>query len=260
VRLFFAISLIFVFSSLALGFGSKRSKYPEHFENRKWDASKPPVIEEPPLKNQKAIAAWGKAVNEPSPYCDSNQSWIASNGSRLEAVGVKEHNIEVRGAFLRFRTCLLPEPDRGIAAGQGWVEMSSWDSGLEARDRRVTRYVFGIEEDGQSITPFDFKIEPFNSAAKEGESWNASLTTKALFRGLVIQNDFPVKITWQKGTYRIITEQPQQLNFMNAAVESGFRQMMDLCNHHFLAAFAFVNFDLNMLPRHKIHSGKTKKK
>src|SRR5262245_657961 len=94
-------TLLFLVPAFVLAPTASAKKFPEHFENSKWDANKPPVVDEPPINGQLAMTAWNKALSTPSKYCDSKRSWIVSNGSRLEALGVKEHNIEVRGAFLR---------------------------------------------------------------------------------------------------------------------------------------------------------------
>lgn len=257
-----------VAATMATGFSGKRSGFPEQFENPKWDATKPPVIDEPPIEISKAAMAWDKAMKESSPFCDSKRSLIASNGSRLEAVGVKDKNIEVRGAFLRFRTCLLPEPEAGNARGQGWVELGSWDSGLAARDRRVTRYVFGVERDGQSIAPFDFEVTPWrlpppkqspDTPAPE-DSWDATLKARVTFRGLPVPVEFPVTVIRKNGVTRLFSKKDAQLSFMSEAVEKGFQEMMALCNHKFLATYSLVSFDLNLLPLHKIGTVKPKKK
>ncbi len=241
----------------ATSFAGGGKRFSEHYENKSWDANKPPVVDEPAINPKYAAGNWEKAMRAASTYCDSKRSLIASNGSRLEAVGVKEHNVEVRGAFLRFRTCLLPEPEKGKAAGIGWVDLTSWDSGLAARDRRVTRYVFGVETPDQSIAPFEFEVTPWKLPAvpvKPGtpvaaDTWNANAKAVVNFRGTPITVEFPVTVTNDGGKTHMLTNQPFRLDFMNELVESGFRQMMELCNHHFLAAFSLVNLDLNLVPR-----------
>jgi hypothetical protein len=252
--IFLVIATSFLMSSATITAFSSKAKFPDHYENQKWDASKPPVVDEPAVNLELANAAWQSATKQ---ACEGPRSWVSNSNGRLEASGVKEHNVEVRGGFHHFTICLKPEAENGVAHGRGWIDLSSWDSGLAARDRRVTRYVFGVEHPDQSMATFDFTIDHWRlpqPPVVEGQpqpldTWDATMKANIGFRGMQYTIETPTTVSTQGGnSVKLTTPKPLEFHFMQPVVEKGFEQMMALCNHHFLASYALVAFDLQLVP------------
>lgn len=231
----------------------------EHIENKQWDPARPPIVDEPQLDQKEADKLWKKVAKEKSAVCDSKRSWHAQPSSRLEATAVKEHNVDVRGGFTRFRICVLPKPEEGKAQGEGWIDLSSWDSGLAARDRRVSRYVFGTEKAGQALVHFTFQVDPWKlptvkenpNTPRPDDTWTATLNAEIQFRGMPIKASWPVTLVVKDGhPLQMTATNTSQLSFMQDSFLASFTEMMKLCNHHFLASFAKISFDLKLDKKH----------
>jgi hypothetical protein len=229
--------ILFLFFSLS-AFASSPT-LPDHIENLKWEATKVPVMDEPKPSEKFSLPEWEKIRKLKSPSCGKRPVWRVSEASQIEAIATKEKTVEVKGKFSRFWA--YAEESKETLTGNGYVDLTSWDSSLAARDYRVMKYVFGVEKKGASVLPFRFSL-PGGKALQNGES---KLRLQFNFRGTEFDQNLPVRLEKQKeGQWKIETLAPQRFTFLSKANLPFFAQLLELCNHQFLASFARIQLSL----------------
>ncbi len=226
-----------------LAFSSgKPDSVPEHFENKAYDVTKIPIPDEPELNLANATSEWeALGVVEP-PSCETQSVWKLVGKPDVSGTAIKEKLAPVQGRFTRVQAHLLGEPKGPVTKGMGYLDLSSWDSGNLPRDRRVARYVFGVEEKGVSALPFTFTLGEW----KDKGSWETTLKLQFEMLGKAQSLDLPVKVDRKGDTVSIITTTPEKGRFTYATPEYTERimQLLDRCNHQFLASYADVTLHL----------------
>jgi hypothetical protein len=221
-------------------FATSPRTIPEHIENLKWEATKVPVLDESKPTEKFSVPAWEKVQKAKGPVCGKSPVWRVSPESQVEAIATKEKTINVKGKFSRFWA--FAEESNQTLTGNGFIDLTSWDSGLAPRDYRVIKYVFGAEKKGASVLPFRFVVARWNTLQESSES---SLQLQFTLRGTAIHQTLPVRIEKQKnGLWKIDTIAPKRFVFLSAANLPSFSQLLELCNHQFLASFADIQLSL----------------
>lgn len=224
---------------IALAAFASSPTIPDHVENLKWEATKVPVMDEPKPTQKFSGPEWEKIQKRKAPSCGKTPLWRVSQASQIEAVATKEKTVEVKGKFSRFWA--YAEESKGMISGSGFLDLTSWDSGLAARDYRVMKYVFGVEKKGASVLPFRFSIA--NPEALQNAQ--SPLSLQFNFRGTEFDQKLPVRVEKQEGgQWKIETLSPQRFSFLSAATLPFFSQLLELCNHRFLASFAGIQLSL----------------
>ncbi len=214
---------------------------PEHVENLKWEATKVPILDEAKPIEKFSVPEWEKIQKMKPPVCGKSPLWRVSPTSQVEAIATKEKNVQVKGKFSRFWA--YAEESQAALTGSGYLDLTSWDSGLVPRDYRVMKYVFGVEKKGGSVLPFRFSV-PRWSTVQTGES---TLRLQFTFRGVEFDQNLPVRVEKQEGgQWKIETLAPQRFAFLSAANLPFFSQLLELCNHRFLASVAGIQLSLTL--------------
>src|SRR4051812_21275805 len=84
----------------ALCFGAP---VPEHFENKKFDPAKPPVVDEARPSDKYSAAEWKIASSIKLPPCADKAIWKARGESVIQGIATKEKTAQVKGSFRRFQ-------------------------------------------------------------------------------------------------------------------------------------------------------------
>ncbi|MBY0371165.1 hypothetical protein K2X33_10795 [bacterium] len=211
---------------------------PEQIENKKFEPPKAPVLEESRPSDQFSKAEWEQSTKALEPDCKRGALWVLHpTESKIEGIAFKEKTVPVKGAFAR--VAAVARTGKSGLNGEGSLDLSSWDSLLPARDYRVMKYVFGVEEKGNSVVPFRFHVAQWNPAKKE---WKATLKLSFHFRGQAVSLDIPATFKAEKGKVTAVAAQAKRFTFLTDKNVPGMEKLMELCNHHFLASYADVSF------------------
>lgn len=227
--------------------GARPDTVPVDVENKAWDAKKLPVLTESAPSEKHSAAEWKKAQSVPTPKCGKTPVWKVSPKSVIEATATKEKTVAVKGKFTRFLANAI-QTDH-MLRGSGFLDLSSYDSGLPARDHRVRKYVFGVEEKGNAVLPFEWAVESFTPAVA---SWKSALVLKFQFRGQQVQLRVPAQFQAKGRGIHVTSETAQRFTFLTSATLPAFGKLIELCNHQFLGSYADVSVDLtleNVCPR-----------
>jgi hypothetical protein len=225
----------------AVSFSAWGQPVPEHFENPEWDASKPPILDEAKPNDVYASKAWTRVLAAKPPRCGKQAIWRVSPESVIAATATKEKDVGVKGKFSRFSA--FAHQKKESLEGAGSLDLSSWDSGLAPRDYRVMKYVFHVEEKGQSVLPFKFSVAKWTPAQTQ---WESTLRLQFRFKGISFDKNFPVKVSIENGKARVAMVAAERFTFLSAKGVAAFQKLLTLCNHHFLATFADIQLDLNL--------------
>lgn len=212
----------------SLAFGT----VPEHVENKAYAPGKMPALEEPAPSLKFADSEWLDVRPIRAPKCDSGEVWRLFTTHQIAAAAIKEKSIPVKGTFKRVFAYATSGEEN--FKGSGAVDLSSYDSGLPARDYRVLKHVFAVEKKGKSVLPFTFVL-----TKKEPQT----LKVDFKFEGTPISLEFPVKTKREGGRVTVKTQKAARFTFLTSENMDAFSQLIQKCNHQFLASFADVSLD-----------------
>lgn len=210
----------------------------EQIENKAFDAKKVPILDEAKPSEKFSAPEWRKAAAEKPPSCGAGNVWVLDVPTTIEATATKEKTVGVKGKFSRF-VGHAKESGESLV-GSGALDLSSWDSGLPARDYRVMKYVFNVEQKSATVLPFKMRVETW---APSRGTWESPIALDFKFRGIPVHQTFAARLNAEGETVHITSGEPERFTFLNAAGMPGFQKLMSLCNHQFLASYANVAFD-----------------
>jgi hypothetical protein len=213
---------------------------PADIENKAFDPAKPPIIDEAATSTQYSAPEWRIASAIKAPACGKGAVWKLGASSAIQGIATKEKTVQVKGKFSRFAA--FASQNGVTLKGSGVLDLSSWDSGLAPRDFRVQKYVFGAEEPGKAVLPFQFDFKIWNLKAGD---WESPLTLKFKLHGQDVSLTFPAKLHADGKSVKVTTVEQKRFTFLTAGQQGAFAKMMELCNHHFLASYADVALDLH---------------
>ncbi len=214
----------------------------DQIENAKWDPKKTPVAEESAPNDKHSKSEWEKVATTKAPACKAGESrWKVAASSTVEAAATKEKNLAVKGKFSRFTATAVE--GSGKLAGEGFLDLSSWNSGVAPRDYRVLKHVFAVEEAGQTVLPFKFTLPTW---APKQTQWVSPLILQFTFQGKPVELTFAATLKAEGKNVRITSAEPKRFTFLSEKRKGAFQKLLELCNHHFLASFADVSLDLTL--------------
>ena len=147
----------------------------------------------------------------------------------------------MKGKFSRFSAYAHPKGSQLLGAGS--LDLASWDSGVPARDFRVLKHVFSVEEAGRSLLPFKFTLETW---LPEQEAWESPLVLQFKFQDQPLELRIPSQVKKEGKTIRVVSAEGKRFTFLSPKRMTAFHKLMELCNHHFLASFADLSFDFTL--------------
>jgi hypothetical protein len=220
----------------------------DNLENLKWDAKKVPPMNEPPLKTTVAEEWRAASEKKPSEDCSKHEVWKTMPTSKVAVTVMKEIKTPVKGGFDHFTGYFFTDPKTGaVSGGQGQVDLSSWDSHLEARDRRIQRYVFDVETAGKDVATVSFVFGKNFAFPKQGATSTGEVDVDVAMEGSHFKMNFPVKAsrTSPKGV-QLVTLQDASFTYATDEMKPRILKMMEICNHHFISSFVHVGWNLTL--------------
>ena len=218
-------------------------------ENPSYHPKKTPSLTEPAVNTSEAAAQWDSiSRSQPVLKCDLQEVWEAAPGSKITVTALKDKKVPVKASFDQVKVLLfLDKPSEAFAAGQGSVNLASYNSGVEARDRRVQKYVFQVEQPGMGISLFSLT---FNPPVKIPKSGTTSGTAKVdiMLEGDHLKATMPIRVGLNPdSTVTLQTEKEAPLTFVtNSKSKLRVISMMKACNHHFIGKAVQVGVDLKL--------------
>lgn len=214
---------------------------PADIENKAFDPAKPPVIDEAVPSTHYSASEWKIASGMKAPACGKGAVWKVAPTSSIQGIATKEKTVQVKGKFSRF---VAFASQKALALkGSGALDLSSWDSGLAPRDYRVQKYVFGVEEPGKTVLPFQFEFKIWNPKATD---WESPLLLSFKLHGQQFSHIFPAKLHAEGNQVKITTAESKRFTFLTSGQQTAFAKLMELCNHHFLSSYADIALDLTL--------------
>jgi hypothetical protein len=144
------------------------------------------------------------------------------------------------GIFDRSLLLLTPPTKKdGKATLQGAIDLSSYNTGNEARDRRVQRLIFEVEKEGLSTAELtgqmrDWKKGNFSTLTE------VTLNFKGREEGLL----FPSKVRQRRNDVKLTSNHETRMTFASTSILENIYKLMERCNHQSIASFADISFDV----------------
>lgn len=212
------------------------AQIPEHVQNPEFAPGKAIPMEEATPSLKVAQAEWQTAQQQKAD-CKKGPARVLRSGGKIEVTAFKEKTVPVKGTLSR--ALAEGHVHQSILKGNGFIDLSSWDSKVPARDYRIQKYVLGVEEPG-AVLPFNFEVSRW--VPGQGK-WNADFTIQAQFRGLPLKIALPASMTVEGKSVRVTT-QPGRFKFLSETHRKAFEKLMSLCNHQFLASYVDLSLDV----------------
>ncbi len=220
------------------------AQVPDHIENKNYSPEKGLVMTEDKPSERFSVPEWKKASQIPLPSCTKGtRVWRLLHKSKIEATATKDQNLPVKGGFSRFHA--VGQSALNAFKGTGVLDLSSWESGVPARDYRVQKHVFSVEQENKSVVPFTFSLEIWNPKAVD---WESPLVLNIVFLGEPISLTFPVRLHSDGKTVRVSSPEAKRFTFLQPSNMGTFAKLMTLCNHKSLASFVDLSLDLQFEP------------
>jgi hypothetical protein len=234
--------LLFLALFLPVGLPADNS----HLENPTFDAKLLPKTNEPAISEAKVKKTWAQAEKQkPSTTCATSQVWKSKKPSKVTVTAMKNKTIPVKGWFDHLEVYAFADPKtHGLSKGEGKIDMTSWGSGSQDRDRRVQRYVFDVESDDHSVSSFRFNFPNDAKIPTPGSKAKMDLESDITLRGEHFKVIFPVSAEMIGKDLHLVSEKEATLTYVTDASKAKVMEMIKLCNHQYLSTFANISLDI----------------
>ncbi len=231
-------------------------------QNPHFSATTPPKAGEDPLSEEVVSQLNNRWEKEKArllqPNCKRGVSFVLvkDKESTVTVMAFKNEHLPVKGVFKNVAGSWTWNKAEQFGDGEGAVLLSSYDSGVMERDRRVQKNILEVSEPDKGIALIKIKRFEIEGGAKViNEFFKKGSAKRRLFSGKVEMEvnlngamhglTMGVNMTKMRGGDIHMVSNPAHLKFASDRLKPKILMMMEQCQHQFLSSHVELTVDFH---------------